>query len=526
MNIRKSVRGLFSAIVVTLLTACVVLPGGTVSAAACQLPATDYGSAATSISVPSSTTYRLWTRIMVPDGVNNTYLLEIDGNTCYSVGGGNIAANTWVWVDYRDGQAASKVQQSLSAGSHSIKFIGNTAGVKVDRLIAVSDLNCVPIGVGDNCNAPDPPSDTTPPAVGLSSPQAGATVSGNITLAAAATDNIGIAKVEFYTDTTLVSSDTTAPYSVTIATTDLTNGSHLVTARAYDTAGNVTVDSRSITVSNGDMASPTTPTGLTATATAFNKVSLKWTASTDNLGVTGYTIVRNGITIASAGATASYEDATAAPNTTYSYQVSARDAAGNKSSLSTAATVKTPDVPDVEMPSVPTNVIATALSATQINLTWSASADNIGVVSYDVYRGTTKVATVTSTSFGDSGLKAGTEYSYAIRARDAAGNMSVTSTAVRVTTKPAQTQKNAMLTGIVRGRSGRPLSGASVVAIPAGTSNRIVTKTGSDGRYRLNFPTGFSGRVKYSKDGYRTERVSLTLAPEQVVTHRVKLTRR
>lgn len=524
MNIRKSARGLLSVIVIMLLAVSVVVPSARVSAAACQMPAVDYGSATAALSVPSSGTYRLWTRIMVPDGVSNTYLLEIDGATCYNVGGGNISPNTWVWVDYRDGIATSKAQQALSAGSHTVKFIGNQPNVKIDRLIAVTDLTCVPLGVGDNCNAPDPPADVTPPSVTLTAPSAGATLSGNVSITATAADNTSVAKVEFYTDTTLVGSDTTAPYSVTVASTDLSNGSHLITARAYDAAGNVATDSRSITISNGDTAAPTTPTNLKASAMAYNKISLTWAASTDNTGVTGYTIIRNGVTIASVGAITNYEDGTVAPNTTYSYQVSARDAAGNKSSASTAASVKTPDVPDVEAPSAPINVVATPLSATQINLTWSASEDNIGVVSYDVYRGTTKVATVTSPSFGDSGLKAKTEYTYTVRARDAAGNMSVTSDAVSATTK--QRQRNGMVRGVVRSRSGAPLSGVTVVAISDGSTSRIVTKTGSDGRYRLVFPSDFSGRIKYSKDGFRTERVSLTVPAGEIVTQRVKLSRR
>lgn len=463
---------------------------------------------------------------MVPDGVNNTYMLEIDGGNCYNVGGGNIAANTWVWIDYRDSVASSKVQQTLSGGNHSVKLIGNKANVKIDRLIAVSDLTCVPTGMGDNCNAPDPPADGTPPAVSLSSPQAGATVSGDITLAANATDNVGVTKVEFYTDTALVSSDTTSPYSVTVATTDLTNGSHLMSARAYDAAGNVTSDSRTVTVMNGDSAAPSVPTSVKATATAYNKVSLTWNASLDNVGVTGYNIVRNGITIAAVGAVTSYEDLTTAPNTAYSYQVSARDAAGNKSALSIASTTTTPTVPDTQAPSAPTGLVGTAVSTSQINLVWSASADNVGVVSYDVYRGAAKIATVSTTSYGDTGLQASTQYSYSVRARDAAGNVGITSDAVSVTTKAPDTQTSSLLNGTVRNRNGRAMSGVTITATPTGTTSRIITRTATDGTYVLNFPSSFSGQIQYSKTGYRTQTVSLTVDGGQVVTRNVTLFRK
>jgi hypothetical protein len=82
-----------------------------------------------------------------------------------------------------------------------------------------------------------------------------------------------------------------------------------------------------------------------ATAPSSSLVNLTWTASTDNVGVTGYRIYRNGAAttpLATVGAgTTSYSDATATPNTAYTYQVSAVDAAGNESNKA-SATVSTP----------------------------------------------------------------------------------------------------------------------------------------------------------------------------------------
>ena len=86
---------------------------------------------------------------------------------------------------------------------------------------------------------------------------------------------------------------------------------------------------------------PSAPSGLTATATSSSSVSLSWTASTDNVGVTGYNILRNGVQVGTS-TTTSYTDNTVASNTAYTYTVIAYDAAGNISTPSNSATVTTP----------------------------------------------------------------------------------------------------------------------------------------------------------------------------------------
>ncbi|WP_167739912.1 fibronectin type III domain-containing protein, partial [Streptomyces griseofuscus] len=73
-------------------------------------------------------------------------------------------------------------------------------------------------------------------------------------------------------------------------------------------------------------------------------------------------------------------------------------------------------------------------TASSVSLKWSASTDNVGVTGYDVYRGSTKVGSTTSTSYTDSGLSASTAYSYTVKAKDAAGNVSAASGAVTATT--------------------------------------------------------------------------------------------
>jgi chitodextrinase len=95
-----------------------------------------------------------------------------------------------------------------------------------------------------------------------------------------------------------------------------------------------------------DSEAPTKPTGLNAVMSG-GRVDLTWAASTDNVAVTGYHVFRNGSLLAEIGAMTSYADLTVAPNTTYSYEVRARDAIGNLSPLSDPASVTTPNAPQV-----------------------------------------------------------------------------------------------------------------------------------------------------------------------------------
>ena len=88
-------------------------------------------------------------------------------------------------------------------------------------------------------------------------------------------------------------------------------------------------------------------------------------------------------------------------------------------------------------PSVPTGLSATAISSAQINLTWTASTDNVGVTGYKIFRDGTQVGTSATTSYNDTGLTAATAYSYTVSAYDAAGNDSTQSTSASATTLPA-----------------------------------------------------------------------------------------
>ena len=282
-----------------------------------------------------------------------------------------------------------------------------------------------------------------------------------------------------------------------------------------------------------DTTPPSVPSGLRATSLSSTQINVSWTASTDNVGVTGYKVLRGAVQIATA-TTTSFVDVGLTPSTTYSYSVSAFDVWGNVSAQASAVSTRTApagdtvlpgigltspangatltgtivvtgnatddvavsgvqvsvdgggyqnatgtatwtfslntrdlsngahtlraraidssgnvsatvtisftasnDLSDVTAPSIPTPVSATAVSSTQINVSWSASTDNVGVTGYKVFRGGIQVSTRATTSFSDGGRTPSTTYTYTVAAFDAAGNVSAQSVAVSTRTLPA-----------------------------------------------------------------------------------------
>lgn len=451
---------------------------------------------------------------MVPDTTNNSYMLEIDGTQCFTVS--TTTTGSWVWVDYQNGNSASKINLTLTKGTHSIKLIGTHAGVKVDRVILTSDQNCTPNGFGDNC---DVAIDTAPPTVSLTTPAESSNVSGTTAMTATASDSVGVTKVEFYVNSQLKSSATSSPYSYQWDTTTSANGQQLLTAKAYDAAGNNATSSYYVTVSNGDTQAPTVPANFTAKADAYNKVTLSWNASTDNKGVTGYTILRNGAILARTGAVTSYQDTSVTANTAYSYTISAFDAIGNQSGTATT-TITTPNVTDTQAPTVPGELKATVVSSRQIDLTWQASTDNTGLAGYDIYRATgtgaaSKVATVSTTSFGDTSLSPNTNYSYYVKARDPAGNASNASNTVSA--KTLQNKRKSRIIGII---SGSVVPNAKITISTGGV--KYTATTNKYGFYIIRgIPTGrYNMSINAAK--YYSKSVSL-LVEDTTVIKNVKL---
>jgi fibronectin type 3 domain-containing protein len=171
-----------------------------------------------------------------------------------------------------------------------------------------------------------------------------------------------------------------------------------------------------------DSVAPSAVTDLAANAISSNQVQLTWSASSDNVGVAGYNVLRGGVKVATT-TTPGYVDNTVAPLTTYSYAVTAFDAAGNTSALSNTATTTTPA--DASPPSI-SNVAVGSLSTTSATITWTTDKPSDSQVFYGLtasYGSSTVLnpALVTSHSAVITGLAPGTAYHYQVRSATASG---------------------------------------------------------------------------------------------------------
>lgn len=255
----------------------------------------------------------------------------------------------------------------------------------------------------------------------------------------ASTDNIAVTNYLVFRDAL------PAPIASVVGTTFSDTGLAPVTAHTYrviasDAAGNLSAASNNATATTPpDTTAPSAPTNLTAVGASSTTINLAWTASTDDVGVTGYQVYRDGGgTPIGTVTTTSFSDTGLGIGSTHSYTVKAFDAANNTSVASNTATASTQGT-DTTPPTVPTNLTATGSSTTTIDLNWTASTDNFAVTGYKVFRdgGATEVGTVSTTSFVDTGLAVNSTHSYQVSAFDGAGNQSAKSASASATTQIA-----------------------------------------------------------------------------------------
>jgi chitodextrinase len=245
---------------------------------------------------------------------------------------GRILARTWAEWDVT----------SLVSGNDPVSFALTSFYSTATSLAARESRTTVPelvvtFGEGDGGGDPDTtrpsaPTDLSATAVGP----------GRIDVTwNASTDNVGVTGYEIFRNGSLHATTTGATsYS---DTTVVSSATYRYEVRARDGAGLYSGFSNMASITTPEWTPPSAPTDLTASPVGSGQVDLSWTSSTDNVGVTGYEIFRDGVLLTAVGTDTVYSDEEVTPSTTYKYQVRARDEAGNRSEFSNTATVTTPE---------------------------------------------------------------------------------------------------------------------------------------------------------------------------------------
>jgi chitodextrinase len=206
---------------------------------------------------------------------------------------------------------------------------------------------------------------------------------------------------------------------------------------------------------------PAAPTNLVATVKSSSEIELSWTGSTvsDSNCSVSYRVHRGADVIAATVAGTTYADSGLTPNTSYNYTVEAVDSAGSSEASSATATTQNVVVGggggggsigggggggvvigggggggtvDTIAPSAPAGLSSSNLTANSVTLSWTAATDNVGVIAYDI-SGAGQPTTTSNTSATLTSLSAGSTYTFIVKARDQAGNVSA-GTQIVVTT--------------------------------------------------------------------------------------------
>jgi len=336
-----------------------------------------------------------------------------------SGGNGNVSVVRGTTSSVTGSQIVAVVNfKAISLGSASLTFSGSSALVR-----STDNANILAATNGATCTV----ADTTAPSVptGLTSPTRTVT---QINLSwTGSTDDVAVTGYKVYRNGTQVGTTATTTYS----DTGLTPGtSYSYTVAAYDAAGNTSAQTSASAFSTlPDTTAPSVPTGLTSPSKTMTTITLNWTASTDNVAVTGYKVYRNGTQVGSP-TTTTYTDTSLTPGTSYSYTVAATDAAGNTSAQTSASAFST--LADTQAPTVPTGLTITTQTAGNVGIKWTASTDNVAVTGYKVYRNGSQIGTTAAVTYTDTTAPTGT-YSYTVSAYDAGNNNSAQSTTLAVT---------------------------------------------------------------------------------------------
>ncbi|MFH0517914.1 fibronectin type III domain-containing protein [Streptomyces sp. M41] len=268
---------------------------------------------------------------------------------------------------------------------------------------------------------------------------------------------------------------------------------------------------------------PGAPTGVTAAASSATSVHVMWNAVATDRGIQVYEVYRGPTKVKEVPGSAHMVDVTMLkPSTSYAFTVRARDTDGRLGPPSRAVRAKTPAAvaADRSAPTRPGTPKGRAIGSRAVQLAWSRATDDQDVMSYDIHQGDTKIHSVggNQTATVVTGLRPGKRYSFTIRARDAADNVSPATEALRITTPGTDDGRGTAPTGF-RATTHQE-DGAfhlDLSWIPPRTDG-VVTEyeVRLDGRTATSVV--FGGNAPRERATY-----SFYLGPERGVSHRVRI---
>ena len=350
---------------------------------------------------------------------------------------------------------------TLTIDSHSITAkatdkAGNTSPASASASISITSTSTT---------------DTTAPTVSITSPSDGETISGVVTVAASASDNVAVSKVDFFVAGNYKGTDTTSPYTYSLDTTTYTDGvSYSITAKATDSSGNYATTYIMVTISNSPTATDTTPPVVTpppnqvAEATSASGAVVNYPAATATDDVDG-----------TLTATCTPASGSTFPLGTTTVNCSATDSSGNTGTASFTVTVRDTTAPTASITS-PSD--GSSASGT-ISVTVSAS-DKVGVSKVDLYIDGNLFRTDTTSPYSfslDTTTLGNGDHQLQAKVTDPSGN-SGTSMAVTVTVQNtiATNDTTAPVVTITSPSDGTILKGASVTITVSATDNVAMSK--------------------------------------------------
>src|SRR5882724_2811259 len=237
-------------------------------------------------------------------------------------------------------------------------------------------------------STPGGTADATPPSVEITSPAAGAHLSGNVNVTAAASDDVGVASVQFRVDGGNVGASlTAAPFAYVLNSTTLSNGSHTISAVAADAAGNSTT-SASITVTVDNTTKDTTPPTVTLTSPAggakvSGNIAVTATAA-DNVSVSGVQFQLDGANLGASDAASPYVyswDSTKTTNGSHTLRAIATDGAGNTTTSASVTVTLDNTTKDTTPPTVTVTAPASGAKVSGVVTVSANATDNVSVAS-------------------------------------------------------------------------------------------------------------------------------------------------